>query len=174
MRYRNTVILAGTVIVIGIVAALVVFRAEPGPPPIPSDPADQVKFLANDGTVLIADADIVSYTWASHMMTLRSGKQRELRKDHLGTLVSGVPFTLSVDGEALYTGTMTTIVSSFSFRTPVLVIDGCWPDLKEDQVCIQLGFPSDKFFAGDDPRDDPRLRAALQSSGRLFEATPHF
>lgn len=175
MRYRSTVIVAGTVAVIGVIgtiATLYVLRAEPNPSPIQRDPTQRVEVRANDGTVLIADTDIVSYVWASHTMTLRSGKRRELMDGLRRTIVSGEPFTLSVGDDALYTGTITTIVSSYSFHTPVLVINGCWPDPKEDQVCIQLGYPSGSYFIGDDPRDDPRLRAALESSGRLIDATP--
>jgi hypothetical protein len=58
----------------------------------------------------------------------------------------------------------------------VIVIDArvVDPTLDEDQLEIQLGYPTDRSFEGTDPRADQRIDTALRAAGELADpATAH-
>ena len=152
---------------------------------IPSAPANAAEVPTNavdirddQGRVLIAADQIVSYDWPTHTLSLATGERAklaaELRKSN--HLVSGIPFTVAAGGKAIYAGKFTTTASSFSFSTPVIVVDpvALDPKLSDDQLRIQLGYPTPKFFRGEDPRSDQRLRGALRTTGKLTKAPPEF
>jgi hypothetical protein len=91
-------------------------------------------------------------------------------------LVSGIPFVVAVGGKRIYGGNFTTSASSFSFDTPVIVIEPVAFNaaMIHDRIRIQLGYPTKEFFKGQDPRNDPRLRAALRNTGKLAKAPPEY
>jgi hypothetical protein len=124
-----------------------------------------------DGKVIIAADNIKSYNWSTHMVALapdtRAGLFYSLSKTE--GRVSGVPFAVCLDGKPIYQGKFTTSASSFSFDTPVIVVNPVtYKDgLKENELVIQLGYPNQKFFKGDDPRGDKRIEKALRAAGKL-------
>lgn len=125
------------------------------------------------GHVLITADEIRAYDWTSHTLTLAPGVREALKKRlPRERIVSGIPFIVAVEGEEAYTGRFTTRVSSFSFPTPVIVIDAKAMDRGpgDDELRIQLGYPTAEFFKGDDPRGDERIRAALEAGGKLKAA----
>jgi len=133
--------------------------------------ATELDIRSDDGKVLIAADQIRSYDWATHTLTL-APKAREQLADKLRKtkrLVSGIPFAVAVDGEVVYGGTFTSIESSRSFSTPVILTDPTVADPKmgQDQLRIQLGYPTSTFFKGDDPRIDKRIHEALKAAGKL-------
>ena len=140
-------------------------------PAVAADPKAEIDIRDEAGKVLIAADQIRSYEWATHTLTLvpklRGQLAGQLRKG--GRLVSGVPFTVVVGGKVVYKGTFTSVASSHSFSTPVIGIDRQMVDakLKEDQLRIQLGYPTAKFFKGEDPRVDHRIKDALEAARKL-------
>ncbi|MEX2092818.1 MAG: hypothetical protein WD971_09085, partial [Pirellulales bacterium] len=146
----------------------------------PAAAADTAEFEIRDeaGNVLVASDQIRSYDLATHTLTLLPQVRGPLCEKLLKgrRLVSGVPFAVVVGGTTVYQGTFTTSASSRSFSTPIIVVDPVPLDqnLHEDQLQIQLGYPTAKFFTGDDPRADERIRTALAAAGKLASnATDH-
>lgn len=142
---------------------------------VAADPTPGVDIRSEEGKVVIAANQIRSYEWATHTLTLAPRVREELAsrlaKDRI---VSGIPFTIAVGGKDVYAGTFTTTFSSQSFSTPVIVVDAQAVEAKlgEDQLRIQLGYPTAKFFRGDDPRAASRIQQALKTAGKLAEAKP--
>lgn len=132
-----------------------------------------VDIRSSDGRVLVAASQIRSYEWATHTLTLAPRGRKELaNKLRTDRIVSGIPFSVAVDGKAVYTGTFTTCLSSFSFATPVIVVDAVGEEwgVGADQLRVQLGYPSAMFFKGEDPRSNPRIREALRTGDKFTEA----
>lgn len=146
--------------------------------PEPATAADPPKLDIRDGAgdVLIAAEQIRSYDLATHTLTLlpevRGPLCTQLYRSR--RLVSGVPFAVAIDGKTSYGGNFTTSASSRSFDTPIIVIDpvSLDPNLHEDQLQIQLGYPTVEFFQGEDQRSDERIRTALATAGKLASTTP--
>ena len=142
-------------------------------PAIAADPS-AVDIRSEEGKVLIAADQIRSYDWATHTFTLVSKVRQELadtlRKSK--RIVSGIPFGVAVGGKVVYSGTFTSLESSRSFSTPVILTDPRMSDPKmgEDQLRIQLGYPTAAFFKGDDPRSDKRIHEALKATGKIAKA----
>src|SRR5262245_3291539 len=76
-----------------------------------------------NGTVLIAADQILAYDWATHTLTLKPGVRKDLFMKLRTGLANGQIFTAAVDGKSVYQGTLTSLVSSASFATPVIVLD---------------------------------------------------
>jgi hypothetical protein len=91
----------------------------------------------------------------------RAGVFERLRKAHGGELVRGVIFTIRLGEVVIYPGIFTSGVSSISKKLPVILLDG------KDTAAIQLGYPTENDFNGEDPRADPRLKKALREAGIL-------
>ena len=123
------------------------------------------------GNVIIAADKIKCYNWSKHMLTLvpdfRSDLFNELSKTE--GLVSGRRFAACIDGKPIYEGNFTTSASSFSFNTPVIVVNpaSCKDGLKANELVIQLGYPNNEFFKSDDPRGDKRIEDRLRADGKL-------
>src|SRR5688500_9755226 len=140
---------------------------------VAADPKPQLDIRTADGKVMITSDQIRSYDWTTHTMTLAPKVRDELaQRLRSERIVSGVPFEVSVGGKAIYSGTMTSVVSSISFSTPVIVVDLPLVEEKqgEDQIRIQLGYPGTNFFQGEDPRGDRRIWEALKTSRKLAES----
>jgi hypothetical protein len=125
------------------------------------DVAGPLTFTASDGAVLIGAADVVGYEWRTHTIRFRPGVLARLRKARAGEIVRGVPFTVRLGEVVIYPGVFTSGVSSISQSLPVMLLDG------EDSATIQLGYPKQENFRGEDPRADPRLQDALGKAGLL-------
>lgn len=150
---------------------VVCFLSLPAALLVAADPPPEVSIRTGDGNVVIPSDQIRSYDWATHTLTLTPKAREELAKQLKGHLVSGSLFEVAVDGQAVYQGMFTTMESSRSFSTPVIVVDAQALDLRlgADQLRIQLGYPTEEFFEGKDPRADRRIQEALQAAGKLIE-----
>jgi hypothetical protein len=131
----------------------------------------------SDGNVIIAADNIKTYDWATHTILLKPGARPALADDERLTvgqrLVSGIPFSVCVDGKAIYDGVFTTPASSKTFLTPVIVYLPIAYDtaMLQDGLAIQLGYPTDKHFKGQDSRADKRIEKALRSAGKLINSS---
>jgi hypothetical protein len=72
--------------------------------------------------------------------------------------LSGSPFVVKVDGVPIYLGTFFRLVSSMMPVGPVIIVDNITNDL------VPISAPKQ---AGNDPRFDPRIVAALSETGKL-------
>jgi hypothetical protein len=75
-----------------------------------------------------------------------------------GVPLSGSPFVVKVDGVPIYLGTFFRLVSSMMPVGPVIIVDNITNDL------VPISAPKQ---AGNDPRFDPRIVAALSETGKL-------
>lgn len=144
-------------------------------PAIAAEPPPQVDIRSSEGQVLVAVDQIRAYDWATHTLTLTpNGREALARRLPSNRIVSGIPFAVAVGGKAIYQGTFTTFVSSYSFSTPVVLVDGLRAagEPAAEQLRVQLGYPTAAFFKGDDPRADRRIREALMASDKLSEPEP--
>jgi hypothetical protein len=141
-----------------------------GPAPggaIVSQPVNATfQLLGPDGRPLLGPEDLEGYEWATHVLHLRPGARDRLAAALTGSLVSGVPFTVSAGGQACYQGVFTTSVSSKPQSTPVIDLMPVEAP-SGDRLAIELGYPTADFFQGQDPRGDERVRQALAALGKL-------
>jgi hypothetical protein len=114
---------------------------------------------------LIGEEHIVSYDQATHEMFLTDEGFQRVR-DLFGAPVrtSGTPFCVTVDGEPIYAGAFWTPLSSQSYDG-VVILDPM--TLSPGRIRIDLGYPGPDFFAGPDPRGDPRIMKSLRKAGKL-------
>ena len=113
---------------------------------------------------LISDADIISYDWDTHTLVLNAeAQQRLLAQFKLPVDVDGVPFVVYTGEQPIYLGAFWTPLSSLSYDG-VFILQSYHQDLSF--IRLELGYPSEAF-AGQDPRDDPRLYLALLNAGKL-------
>ncbi len=93
--------------------------------------------MASDGTVVVADADIVSYSTSGHEMTLTTecAARLEARRYLEGS------FTIIVDSGVALSGTFVPPVISRSYPSSEVVITYPSFDLNYDTMKIQMGYP---------------------------------
>jgi hypothetical protein len=141
--------------------------------PVSAAETGEFRIQDGDGNVLIGSEQIRSYDWPTHTLTLqpqvRGAFVEKLREGQ--HIVSGVPFAVVVGNATIYTGNFTSRVSSRSFSTPVILADiyPFNPNLHEDQLQIQLAYPTAEFSDGKDPRADERVHAALAAADKLAD-----
>jgi hypothetical protein len=144
--------------------------------PPPTEPDQFAIYLAASGFVfddqiepadirledqpLVSLDDINSYTFKTHEINLTPSAEIRLSNIDL----AGRPFVITINDQVIYAGEfMAAFMSRSSDRVVIL-----WPPMENDSIMkIQLGYPGPDFFAGEDPRDDPRIQAALSKAGKL-------
>jgi hypothetical protein len=116
---------------------------------------------------IISTADILVYDWDNHRIELKEEAYDALNEILSANLpISGRPFVIISEGERIYAGAFWSTLSSMSFDG-VTIIQPVNPD--GQQIQITLGYPSEMFFEGEDPRDDPRVWNALKEAGLLAD-----
>jgi hypothetical protein len=151
-----------------IVGCIVVIGLEPA---AAANPKAEIDIRDEVGKVLIAGDQVRTYDWSTHTVTLAPTVRSQLAEKLLKSkrLASGVPFAVTVGGNVVYKGILIGSESSRSVSTPVILVDPVPfdPKLHEDQLRIQLGYPTTEFFKGKDPRADKRIQDALKAFGKL-------
>jgi hypothetical protein len=116
---------------------------------------------------IISTDDIYNYFWDVHAFNLTPEAYEKLLVIFSGGVpMSGVPFVILSHGERLYAGAFWTPASSLSFDGVVIMQPF---DPSGQPLLISLGYPTEDFFTGEDPRSNPRLEQALQQAGLLYE-----
>lgn len=116
---------------------------------------------------LISTEDILEYAWKDHRITLREDPYQKIMEEFYGDIpLAGRPFVILSYDESIYAGAFWSMLSSMSFDG-VTIIDPMYSD--EHQIHITLGYPTEAFFSGEDPRFDPRIKQALEEAGLLVE-----
>lgn len=115
--------------------------------------------------VIISEADLQQYQWATHTMVLKEGTVKRLCSE----LPTTAPFLVQANGATCYEGQFVSRIISAGFSCPVIQMPGLWRerDRLPDTLSITLGYPTQEWFRGIDPRGDPRILEALEALGKL-------
>jgi hypothetical protein len=114
---------------------------------------------------IISTENLVSYDWDNHGMNLSPSAYQQLLAIFSGGLPSsGVPFVILAYDEPVYAGAFWSLMSSLSFDGVIILQPS---DPANQTLYIDLGYPGEDFFTGEDPRGNPRLQQALEDAGKL-------
>lgn len=131
----------------------------------------------------LRSADIVSYEWSTHTLTVTAATATAVPRQ---PPLSGVPFAIDIDGQRAYSGLFYTTWSSSGTRSPVIMVDYASPtgslpgaprphvsDSRQPHDLVRLeilrAIPSD-YGVHPDPRDNGRVRACFARLGKLGPA----
>ena len=111
---------------------------------------------------LVSLKDIVSYSRKSHEIELTAQAYQRLLELKVPT--SGQVFVVCVGRQPVYWGAFWATYSSMSFDGVTILVP-LSPD--RHTIRLELGYPSESFFSGEDPRPDPDIIQSLQQAGKL-------
>ena len=117
--------------------------------------------LARDGSVIVADVDVVSYSASGHEMTLTKECAARLEA---GRYMEGT-FTIIVDGGVAMSGTFVPPIISRSYPSNEVIITYPSFDLRYGTMKIQMGYPW--AMPGSPGVADSALVKHFASTGRL-------
>ncbi len=114
-------------------------------------------------TPVISIDDIISYDGETHEIELTPEAYERVMSLEVPT--SGKSFVVCVDRKPVYWGAFWTPVSSQSFDGVTIWV---YPySQKGNIVTLQLGYPSQSFYQGEDPRSNPVIKESLEKAGKL-------
>jgi hypothetical protein len=114
---------------------------------------------------LLTSDDFASYQAGTHEIRLAPSTCQKLQQAFPSSIgVRGVPFVVCVGSERVYAGAFWTPLSSMSYDG-VVILQPCM--IQQETMRIELGYPSESFFTGRDPRSDPRILSVLGAAGKL-------
>ena len=106
---------------------------------------------------ILAQDDLEAYIWDRHELVL--SPEAVKRIEGLEVPVAGLAFVVTVGRERIYQGAFWVPWSSLSYDGVVIQVPPIPPDRR---LRILLAYPtSPELFAGEDPRSDPRIQAAV-------------
>lgn len=112
---------------------------------------------------IIASSDIVTYDSEQHQMELTSSAFAKLKTLEVPVNV-GLSFIVCVGIVRVYMGAFWSPLSSSSSDGVIIQR----PLLEENnRITIQIGYPTESYFRGSDPRSNTRIIQALKNSGKL-------
>ena len=111
---------------------------------------------------LISLTDIVSYSRNTHEIQLTTEAYERII--NLEVPVSGKAFVVCVDHYPIYWGAFWTSVSSVPFDGITILKPH---ESTQRVIQLQLGYPSPKFFKGEDYRADRAILESLEWTGGL-------
>ena len=111
---------------------------------------------------IISLRDIVSYSKQTHEIELTEEAYQRLLELEVPT--NGKVFVVCVDRQPVYWGAFWAVYSSMSFDG-VTILTPLFPD--RHTIRLELGYPSESFYSGEDPRPNPDIMQSLQQAGKL-------
>ncbi|MBO0722446.1 MAG: hypothetical protein J2P41_16590 [Blastocatellia bacterium] len=127
-------------------------------------PKDDLKrFVLQDRPVL-AEADIITYTKATHELQISEAAFARIRQ--LPHNVRGIPFIVCLGKEPIYTGAFWSPFSSINY-SGVVILEPLGSERREKVIKIEMGYPNPDFAVGADPRADKRIVDRLEAKGKL-------
>jgi hypothetical protein len=112
------------------------------------------------GASVVTLSQLAAYDWSDHTLILQGPWSSTAGL--FGSLptvpVHGLPFVLTVDGQGVYLGAFTTIVSSVMVPLPSISVD----DPTKDRITIQIA-----PVGSVDVREDPRVSSLMKETGKL-------
>ena len=111
---------------------------------------------------------IRSYEWRSHSFEL-TNTPRSKRWNSFFSDVNGRVFVVMVRGIPVYAGAFVSPYSSIPCPLPVIIQPlATAPDGGDSlSLSISLGYPSETFYVGEDPRYSAAIRQVLEEAGKL-------
>jgi len=112
---------------------------------------------------IITSSDIVAYDSEQHQIELKSRAYEKLKTLDVPVNV-GLTFVVCVGIVRVYMGAFWSPVSSSSSDGVIIQ----WPLFEgNNRISVQLGYPTESYFRGSDPRSNARLIQAFKNSGKL-------
>ena len=112
---------------------------------------------------VISMADIITYNEQTHELKLTADAFE--RASGLIVPINGRSFVVCVDKKPVYWGAFWTPISSISFDGVTI-----WKPYATggpQLVTLELGYPSESFYDGEDPRNSPEVISSLLGAGKL-------
>lgn len=113
---------------------------------------------------IISMKDIITYNAQTHEMKLTASAFERIYS--LEVPVRGKSFMVCVDKKPIYWGAFWTPVSSISFDGVTIWKPFGTQELKI--ITLELGYPSESFYKGEDPRNNPEVLKSLEQAGKLI------
>lgn len=127
---------------------------------IPPSQLELLSYIAPSDNPVISIDDIVSYTWANHVIRLTENGKKIL--DTLAVPVAGRSFVVCVDRSPKYHGAFWTPISSQSFVGTTIILT------RTGSIRIGRGYPADSDTTQPDPRMNSDVEIALRRAGKLL------
>lgn len=131
---------------------------------IPPARMDALSYVRLSFQPLITAEDLLAYDPSDHRMEL--GAEALNRISALEVPTTGKSFLVCVDKVPIYWGAFWTPVSSQSFAGVTIILP--LPRSGERIIQLSLGYPTEAFFRGEDPRNDQKILDALNKAGKLI------
>ena len=112
---------------------------------------------------VITTRDIISYTKDIHEIELTPDAYQRVMELKVPT--SGKAFMVCVDKAPIYWGAFWTPVSSQSFDGVTIWVPSF--SQQKNTIKLELGYPSEGFYQGEDPRSNPVIMQSLEKAGKL-------
>ena len=106
---------------------------------------------------------MISYTKDTHEIELTAKAYERVMQ--LEAPTSGKSFVVCVDKGPIYWGAFWTPMSSQSFDGVTIWVPSLTP--KTNFIKLELGYPSESFYQGEDPRSNPVILESLEKAGKL-------
>ena len=112
---------------------------------------------------IISTEDTISYDAVTHTIDITHEAVERIR--NLEVPVNGKSFLVCVDKNPIYWGAFWTPISSISFNGVNI-----WKIYGEELniIKLELGYPAESFFEGEDPRNNPEVMTSLKHAGKLI------
>jgi len=113
---------------------------------------------------VISINDIIAYHEITHELTLTAEAYERIRK--LDVPVHGRSFVVCVNRGPVYWGAFWTPISSVPFNG-ITIVKPLRADHEGNTIKLDLGYPSPKFFEGEDLRSSSIVMQSLKQAGKL-------
>jgi len=111
---------------------------------------------------LVGINDLTSYEKETHNINLAASGKTKINELKVPTW--GISFVVCLGNKPIYSGAFWTGISSISFDGVIIELTF----LHGNSVLISLGYPTEDFYKGKDPRSDSRIFDALKRAGKLI------
>jgi hypothetical protein len=112
---------------------------------------------------IVSENDLIAYNLANHTLELSATAAERIEKLKTGRLV-----LICVGKKPVYWAAIWSGILSAGFSGVVVMMPDPFTSNK-NIIQIQCGYPSEEWFRGKDPRNDPEIIEALKKSGKLKE-----
>jgi hypothetical protein len=130
---------------------------------LPSKMAD-LSHVEIDEQPIIGMNDIITYNEQTHELKITAAAFERISQ--LEVPVEGKSFVVCVDKKPIYWGAFWTPISSISFDGVTI-----WKPLSLKEpfiITMELAYPAESFYRGDDPRNNPEILESLKKADKLI------
>jgi hypothetical protein len=112
---------------------------------------------------VISSKDIIAYDQETHEIKLKADAYERVQALQVPT--TGKSFVVCVDKGPIYWGAFWAPFSSQSFNGVTILIPAF--SQQGNIITLELGYPSENFFTGEDPRSNSEILTSLEKAGKL-------